>query len=118
MKNGGTWKSRHGRISVRVSASRIGTDWCIVVTGGDRPHIGAVGWTQEVSQPVSLNFPGHRDQAVADLFLRTLAPIAGRHVVLAGIHVDNITPAEIGKVLELCGGLAQRVLADLSKGSV
>jgi len=115
VRSAGTWTSRKGRIFVRVSASRVGADWCFFVTGGDRPHLGAVGWKEAGEPGVSHGFPGHRDQAVVDIVLATLAPMAGRHVVLAGIHLDDITPLEIEQVLQLCRTLAQRVLASLSK---
>ena len=117
MKSGGKWNSRKGRINVEVRASRLGSDWCLLVTGGDLPHVGAVGWCGRDVQPVSLDFPEHRDRAVVDLFLAALFQVPGHHVVVAGIHLDRITRVEIDEVLELCRTLANRVAVALARDS-
>ena len=110
------WRSRKGRIVLDVLASRLGNDWCVRVTGGD-PHIGAVGWSGGGLSANSLEFPEHRDRAVVELFLEALIRVPGRHVVTAGVHLDQITQREVSDVLELCRVLAARVANALTQES-
>lgn len=106
---------RRGRIVIDVRVTRLGSDWCLFVTGGDRPHAGAVGWSGPEVAPTSLDFPHHRDRTVVDVFLKALHPLPGHHVVVAGIHLDGITRTEIDAVVTLCQGLAERVALSLTK---
>ena len=101
-----------GRITVEATVVRAGDDLCIVLTGGDRPHIGTV--TLSVARPSLadatrtsattsvLNLTGHKDGEAAQYLSQRLAAALGATVVVTGgIHVDAIQPGEIRTVLHL-----------------
>ena len=101
-----------GRITVEATVVRAGEDLCIVLTGGDRPHIGTV--TLSVPRPSLadatrtsattsvLNLTGHKDGEAAQYLGQRLAATLGATVVVTGgIHVDDIRPDEIKTVLHL-----------------
>ena len=112
-----------GRISVQATVVRAGEDLCIVLTGGDRPHIGTV--TLSVPRPSLadatrtsattsvLNLTGHKDGEAAQYLSERLAATLGTTVVVTGgIHVDDIRPDEIRTVLDLVDRLTT-ALVDL-----
>ena len=104
---------------------RAGGDLCIVLTGGDRPHIGTV--TLSVARPSLadatrtsattsvLNLTGHKDGEAAQYVSQRLAAALGATVVVTGgIHVNAIQPGEIRTVLHLVDRLTL-ALVDLLK---
>ena len=112
-----------GRITVEATVVRAGGDLCIVLTGGDRPHIGTV--TLSVPRPSLadsartsattsvLNLTGHKDGEAAQYLSQRLAAALGATVVVTGgIHVDDIRPDEIKTVLHLVDRLTT-ALVDL-----
>ena len=112
-----------GRITVEATVVRAGEDLCIVLTGGDRPHIGTV--TLSVHRPSLadatrtsattsvLNCTGHKDGEAAQYLGQRLAATLGATVVVTGgIHVDDIRPGEIKTVLHLVDRLTT-TLVDL-----
>lgn len=112
-----------GRLTVEATVVRAGEDLCIVLTGGDRPHIGTV--TLSVARPSLadatrtsattsvLNLTGHKDGEAAQYLSERLAATLGATVVVTGgIHVDAIQPEEIRTVLHLVDRLTT-TLVDL-----
>ena len=112
-----------GRITVEATVVRAGEDLCVVLTGGDRPHIGTV--TLSVARPSLadsartsattsvLNLTGHKDGEAAQYLSQRLAAALGATVVVTGgIHVDDIRPDEIKTVLHLVDRLTT-ALVDL-----
>ena len=84
----------------------MGNDCCVVITGGDRPHLGAVALAQarpSLSDPAKtsastsvLTLLGHKEDALAHRAATRLArDLAANVVVCCGIHVDAITADEL-----------------------
>ncbi|MBP2656661.1 MAG: hypothetical protein H6Q73_4230 [Firmicutes bacterium] len=95
-----------GRIIIKFTAIAMGHDLCIVVCGGDLPHLGAAALAQccasmenplEMSASVSvLTLLGHKeDQLVSWVAARISRSIGTNVVVLCGIHLDDICKTEI-----------------------
>ena len=116
-----------GRLTVEATVVRAGEDLCIVLTGGDRPHIGTV--TLSVARPSLadatrtsattsvLNLTGHKDGEAAQYLGQRLAATLGTTVVVTGgIHVDAIQPGEIRTVLHLVDRLTDRLIELLAPG--
>ena len=86
-----------------------GRDICIVISGGDKPHIGAVALAflaespspqQRLSAtPSVIAVPGHKEYHLALAAAEQLSKTLKRTVVVTmGIHIDGITPELINKV--------------------
>jgi len=101
-----------GRIAVQFTVVQMGKDLCIVVCGGDRPHLGAAAVAQchpslanpsELSASVSvLTLLGHKeDKLAASVAERISRKIGANVAVLCGIHVDDISKTEIECVCRL-----------------
>lgn len=101
-----SWSETRSRITVEAVDVPMGGDHCVIVTGGDRPHVGAVALAQSrpslrdpstVSATTSvLALLGHKEDIVAHRAAERLASALNRNVVVCcGIHVDAITPDEM-----------------------
>jgi hypothetical protein len=94
-----------GRTAVSLSASRLG-DGLVVTIYNEAAHIGAVaiGEYDHVSSRASVSVvtrTGHKDdtlaqQAAHDISKTTRKPVC----VIAGVHLDDITDAEIARLVE------------------
>lgn len=99
-----------GRIMLNVKSIEIGDDLCVIISGGDSPHIGCVTLSTPrpslsnkniISSTTSvLNRISHKDDEVARHVSEELSSKLNKHVaVVCGIHVDNITEAEIKELM-------------------
>lgn len=112
-------KRGEGRTKVLMSLQHIGKD-LVVCFYNDNGHVGAVavGEYDTASQRTTTSVItrlGHKDDMVAQRATYALAKSTMKPVcVVAGIHVDDITNAEIDAILENCISLvddAARVTA-------
>lgn len=101
---------QNGRIVLRFQLMWLGTDICLTVTGGDRPHLGAVAVAQlgesfieagKLTATVSnITLLGHKEDGMArNLAGRLAAAVSANVVVCCGVHLSGITPDEIQAVL-------------------
>ncbi len=96
---------------ITAQFQRVGEGLRGLVSGGQQPHIGAVSVIGQDGRCVTLQFPGHRDGAVSEMWARAAAE-AGfvPAVVEAGIHYDGLRKEEIEEIMDLCGELLEEVL--------
>lgn len=105
-----------GRTRVRLQLTAAGEDWQVLLTGGERPHIGAV--VLAVPRP-SLRGSGmscdcwvtpvtaHKDHLMAQPLAEKLCLACGRTVaVSAGLHVDRAAPEELRQFERNCRAAA------------
>lgn len=110
-----------GRIKINMKALKVGEDLCVIISGGDSPHIGCV--TLSVPRPsladknaISattsiLNLVGHKDDEAAKYVSHTLSSRLNRNVVVTcGIHVDNITAEEIDVTIRTLKELTEELI--------
>ena len=113
-----------GRIGIRMEAIGMGADYCLVITGGDRPHLGAVALStprpsladpEKISASTSvLTLVGHKEDEVARKIAYRFAARLSCHVVVAcGVHLDNITRNELAMMERMLNELAEELLKKL-----
>ena len=100
------WKEQFSRIILDFTSIPMGNDLCIVIAGGEVPHLGAVAvaqarpslqdsskWSASTSVITML---GHKEDVIARSVAHTLAAKFNKNVaVCCGIHVDDITCDEL-----------------------
>jgi gallate decarboxylase subunit D len=100
------WTAQSSRMRVDFAVISMGNDLCVLITGGERPHLGAVGIAQVrpsthdphklTSSTSVLTLFGHKEDSVVYKAAPALAAKLNKNVVVCcGIHVDNITPEEM-----------------------
>ncbi len=100
-----------GKHRVEISLTPVGGDIVAVISGGDRPHVGAVAVaiprpslkdgskTSSTSSVVTLL--AHKDDEVARMAAEALASRLNRVVVAsAGLHVNKASGADIRKLVQ------------------
>jgi len=89
----------------------------VTLSGGNRPHIGAVALGQGGAAATVLGLPAHREDALARRLAQELAMEIQATVCLAcGIHLDDIRPEEIRDALELAQDLVRELRRRLRDG--
>ncbi|MGW8320096.1 MAG: prenylated flavin chaperone LpdD [Thermodesulfobacteriota bacterium] len=112
--------TKEGQYDVEAHVRSLGEDLLVAISGGEKPHIGAVA----VAQPrPSLKDPtvtsatvsvicciGHKEDDLAKQAAEKLAAsLNTRVVVTAGIHWDNLSEEGIQKVIRNCRVLLERI---------
>ncbi len=111
-----------GRFEVMAKVFELGPDCLVILWGGTRPHVGAVGMAQvrpslrdpnkSAASSSVFTFVGHKEDMVAKMMSEELAKRLGRNtVVVAGIHWDNLSDAEI----KIITRLSQTILENIVK---
>lgn len=115
---------RQGRIRIELAWTRAGRDLSVTLSGGDRPHIGAVALSQPRPSHVEgggtsastsvITLPGHKEDELARSAAARLASALDANVCVAcGIHLDGIRPEEIAQVREMAGELVEQLVDKL-----
>ena len=107
-----------GRTTVKILAQCLGND-LVVFMYNKYAHIGAVAVAdydpREGRASVSvITRLGHKDDVVAQNAAHIVCKQTKKPVcVIAGIHLDNITEAEIARIMGNCTILVDRLLQEL-----
>ena len=115
-----------GRHRVHAAVQILGNDILLSIWGGTMPHIGSVSITQprtgmtnpeqRSSTSSVYNFPGHKDEAVARCCAEKIAAACDKKtVVVAGIHIDNASTADIVAIMENVDILCAQIIIKLGK---
>lgn len=110
-----------GKFQIFAKIFELGPDCLVMLWGGTRPHVGAVGMAQvrpSLKDPIQLaatssvyTFLGHKEDIVAKIMSEELAKRLGRNtVVAAGIHWDGLTDAEIKAITVLCQSIIEQIV--------
>ena len=122
-------RTSQGEYDLEADVRSIGEDLLVVISGGQRPHIGAVAMAQprpslkdpEVTSATASVFcyVGHKEDDLAKHAAERLAASFNtRVVVTAGIHWDDLSEEGIRKVMRssrnLLDLIANRIEAECS----
>jgi hypothetical protein len=113
------------RVQITLKCITIGSDLCITITGGDKPHIGAVAlgcvhssisnpeeWSASVSLMTVL---GHKEDMLVYKAADQLASTLGSNVVVCcGIHLEEIEASEISKTLIIVDDLIHELIRQIN----
>jgi len=91
------------RIEVNLTAFQMGKDLCVILTGGDTPHLGAITAASQSLSPETIVFDTHKENFVTEMIAKILIKeYEGNFVICCGIHLDDIEKQEISDVMDLC----------------
>ena len=103
-------EAQQGRIHLRMTALFMGRDLSVTLSGGDRPHIGAVALAAPRAPASVLSLPNHREDTLAQQIAITLATELNATVcVTCGIHLENILENEINVILKMADALTRQL---------
>lgn len=107
------------RLELNLLAVPMGKDICIILTGGDTPHLGAITLGSCTLNPQTSSFDTHKEGIITKMLANMLRDVyKGNFVVCCGIHLDNITQEEISSVKDLCCQMATELLEQLAQKAI
>ena len=93
------WRVGEGRVALQVRVQDTRDGLVVTVLGDLGPHVGGIASAPPLT---ACSFPGHRDGELAAPIAEGLALLSQRPVVVvAGVHVDDVSREEIAEVLSL-----------------
>ncbi len=96
-------------IKIKAKTLHVGEDILLIISGGDKPHIGACKLNEN-----TLTLPHHKDDIALNLIYKILKNQTKKNICLVGgIHVNNITQTQINDVLDMCKDLAKKLAQSL-----
>ncbi len=102
-------KIKKNNIKIQANLLYVGEDILVIISGGDKPHIGAAVLTNQ-NQFQSISFKAHKDDIALAIIANELKKYTDKNIcVMGGIHVDNITQKEIKQVLKMSKKLAKKL---------
>lgn len=108
-----------GRLNVCLQWECVGSDLLILLTGGERPHIGAsvIAWnTENGVRSHAMPVPGHKELELAVSCAERCCHVWGHTVqVSCGIHIDMAQKEEIVELVRMASDLTERFLEEISK---
>ncbi len=115
-----------GKLNLCAEAIPMGDGWNVSLTGGEKPHIGAVALAiprpslktaGKISATVSvLAVTGHKEDEFAKKAAHFLSSALNLPVVVvAGIHIDNIKKEEIKGFEKLLTDLLDDLIKDMKR---
>ncbi|WP_297134131.1 prenylated flavin chaperone LpdD [Terrisporobacter sp.] len=100
-----------GRINLNLKAMYVGEDLLIVLSGGDRPHIGGLSYGGLEDKSNTISFKNHKDHILSDLLSKEISKIfKGNFLICSGVHLDNITKEEINQVKKLSEEILEEMI--------
>lgn len=107
---------KHNRIEIELTAHQMGKDLCVIITGGDTPHLGALTAASEHLDPKTIVFDTHKEYYVTEAAARILREeYDGNVVICCGIHLDDILKQEISEVLMLAEAMVRELCVKLKE---
>ena len=93
-------------ITIEICEKAIGEDLILILSGGEKPHIGCV--VQAVPRPSLsgvtssvINLTGHKDEFLCRRLAENRCRETGKVVVCTGgVHMDHITGEQIEELLK------------------
>jgi hypothetical protein len=110
---------KKGRLEIKAEAYRMGKDLCVIITGGDIPHLGAVTIGSRCEGFKTFLFEHHKENILTEMLADILKNgYSGNFAVCCGIHLDNITRDEIKDSIDLSKDIAEELCALLQKNTL
>ena len=108
-------------LPLRLRWLRMGEDICLILSGGDQEHIGAVAVAQprpSLADPARMSatasvitLPGHKEDMLArELSLKVAGTLNVAACVICGIHIRHPTPDMLEEMIVASRGLVNTFL--------
>lgn len=103
------------RVNIDLRANYVGEDLIIIISGGDRPHLGSIsyggeGFLNKDFEKNTIVYVNHKEYIISQKFSQRIGDIfKGNYMISVGVHLDNITKEEIKIVMKLSEELLEEI---------
>lgn len=88
----------------------------ILLTGGERSHVGAAALARSGELLACPSFPGHKEQVICERWALALSRETGSFAtVVCGVHYDNASSEQIKTILYVCDELLRETQAAIAR---
>lgn len=104
-----------GRVKINLKATYVGEDLIIIISGGDRPHVGVIsyggeGLSNKDFEKNTVVYGNHKEYIISQRFSQRIGDIfKGNYMISVGIHLEHITKEEIKIVMKLSEELLEEI---------
>jgi len=85
-----------GRYTVRLESHNVGKDMLIIITGGEKDHIGSATLMESKGHLQTMIKKGHQDHVISEKMANIIYDTIEKDLlVVCGIHIDNASKEEI-----------------------
>ena len=106
--------------TIRFSVEKVGMDYNVIISGGDKAHIGSVSMAtpvqnletgQDSATVSTFVYLGHKDEYIGNIVAYEMCKRLRTNVVVCcGVHYDGLSKDEIEQVVVASERLMQEVL--------
>lgn len=107
-------ESSFKNINIKLEGIFAGDDLCVLITGGDRAHIGAVSIYSKEEGIKTISLKTHKDYIIGEIFINSIKDIFNGSIsVSTGIHIDNISKEQIEYIYKICNEVFNEVKQEI-----
>ncbi|WP_454193039.1 prenylated flavin chaperone LpdD [Paenibacillus sp. Marseille-Q7038] len=107
-------EKKSGRIHLQLRALFMGEDIVVLITGGDRPHLGTITAGARLEPLQTIQLQTHKEFYITEeVAVRLRKSFRGNFAVCCGAHLDQITKEEIPLLTELAVQLGDELIQEL-----
>lgn len=114
------------KYKVKLVAVRSGEELTVIISGGEKPHIGAIGISiprpslkdsNKVSASTSVfTLVGHKEDELSKQIAENIAKITKKvTVTIVGLHIDKATPQDIEYLIQNTQKVVDKLIIKLVK---
>lgn len=109
-------KSR-GRIEIQLDAYLMGTDDVVIlISGGDRPHLGTITSGTRDQPLQTIQFQQHQEFYITEeIAIHLRKKWHGNFAICGGIHIDQINREEINQLIEMAVEIGKELIFHLQE---
>ncbi|WP_428912411.1 hypothetical protein [Niallia sp. Krafla_26] len=106
-----------GRITLTLDAYYMGEDLVVLISGGDRPHLGTITAGARLEPLQTVQLQTHKEFYITEeIAVQLRKNFKGNFAICCGTHLDNITKEEIKQMTELSVELGNELIEKLKQG--
>lgn len=109
-------EKHEGRIHLTLDAYYMGEDLVVLISGGDRPHLGTITAGARLEPLQTVQLQTHKEFYITEeiaVHLRKEFP--GNFAICCGAHLDNISKEEIKMMSDLSIEMGKELMEEIKK---
>lgn len=107
-------EKKSGRIHLHLRALAMGEDLVVLISGGDRPHLGTITAGARLEPLQTIQLQTHKEFYITEEIAVSLRKsFRGNFAICCGAHLDQITKEEIPLLTELGVQLGHELIEQL-----
>lgn len=110
-------EKKQGRIHLILDACFMGEDLVVMISGGDRPHLGTITAGARLEPLQTVQLQNHKEFYITEeIAVQLRKNFRGNFAICCGTHLDDISKDEINIMSDLSIQLGMELIEEIKKG--